>query len=129
MYVIFLQIFSLRVKPADTDILDQNTAGLGLIHESQSIYNATDYTRPWFAWANSYFSEYVYFFFPFATSWRGLVADVCVNLDRMILDLADRKPHLILKDGQSYKPEDSLSSWIATPDVYLIIYFKNLVHV
>lgn len=34
----------------------QNTAGLGLIHESQSIYDDT-YTRSWFAWANSYFAE------------------------------------------------------------------------
>ncbi|GJJ07348.1 hypothetical protein Clacol_001549 [Clathrus columnatus] len=54
-----------------------NTAGLGLIHESQSIYSHTDYTRPWFAWANSYFAE-------------------------MILDLAQRKPGLILKDDTPY---------------------------
>ncbi|KAJ7828769.1 hypothetical protein B0H14DRAFT_3466138 [Mycena olivaceomarginata] len=27
-----------------------NTAGLGLIHKSQSIYSSTDYTRGWFAW-------------------------------------------------------------------------------
>ncbi|KAF9569477.1 hypothetical protein CPC08DRAFT_732198 [Agrocybe pediades] len=56
-----------------------NTNGLGLIHESQSIYDPTDYTRSWFAWANSYFAE-------------------------MILDLADRKPGLILKTNKSYKP-------------------------
>ncbi|GLB33616.1 putative DUF1237 containing protein [Lyophyllum shimeji] len=56
-----------------------NTNGLGLIHESQSIYKSTEYTRPWFAWANSYFAE-------------------------MILDLADRKPGLILKTNKSYKP-------------------------
>ena len=55
----------------------QNTAGLGLIHESQSIYSNSDYTRPWFAWANSYFAE-------------------------MILDLAERKPHLIFTDARSY---------------------------
>ena len=56
----------------------QNTAGLGLIHESVSIYDGT-YTRPWFAWANSYFAE-------------------------MLLDLAQRKPHLIFKDGKPYTP-------------------------
>ena len=26
-----------------------NTAGLGLIHESQNIRNSTSYSRPWFA--------------------------------------------------------------------------------
>ncbi|KIY72929.1 glycoside hydrolase family 125 protein [Cylindrobasidium torrendii FP15055 ss-10] len=56
-----------------------NTAGLGLIHESQSVYNSSDYTRPWFAWANSYFAE-------------------------MLLDLAERKPALIFNDDVSYRP-------------------------
>ncbi|KZT37646.1 hypothetical protein SISSUDRAFT_1062661 [Sistotremastrum suecicum HHB10207 ss-3] len=55
-----------------------NTSGLGLIHESVSIYNSSSYTRPWFAWANSYFAE-------------------------MVLDLAERKPHLILKMEQPYR--------------------------
>lgn len=59
------------------DLLLKNTAGLGLIHESVSIYNATDYSRPWFAWANSYFAE-------------------------MLLDLAERKPGLIFKDSTPY---------------------------
>ncbi|KAF8592528.1 glycoside hydrolase family 125 protein [Ramaria rubella] len=54
-----------------------NTAGLGLIHESQSIYNHTDYTRSWFAWVNSYFAE-------------------------MMLDLAQRKPGLIFKNDIPY---------------------------
>ena len=58
--------------------LAQNTHGLGLIHESINIYDST-YTRPWFAWANSYFAE-------------------------MLLDLAQRKPHLIFKDGKPYTP-------------------------
>ncbi|KAG6010039.1 hypothetical protein E4U21_000481 [Claviceps maximensis] len=57
-------------------ILD-NTSGLGLIHESVNIYNASDFSRPWFAWANSYFAE-------------------------MVLDLAARKPGLIFKDKTPY---------------------------
>jgi len=57
----------------------QNTGGLGLIHESINIYNSSDYTRPWFAWANSYFAE-------------------------MLLDLAQRKPHLIFTDSKPYIP-------------------------
>ena len=58
-------------------LIMENTSGLGLIHESIHIYNVSDYTRPWFAWANSYFAE-------------------------MILDLAERKPELILKDSKPY---------------------------
>lgn len=57
----------------------QNTAGLGLIHESIDIYNGSEYTRSWFAWANSYFSE-------------------------MILDLAKRKPHLLFNNCEPYIP-------------------------
>ena len=57
----------------------QNTSGLGLMHESLSIYNSSSYTRSWFAWANSYFAE-------------------------MVLDLADRKPGLIFKENKSYHP-------------------------
>lgn len=57
----------------------ENTSGLGLVHESIHIYNTTDYTRPWFAWANSYFAE-------------------------MVLDLAERKPSLILKTDEPYVP-------------------------
>ncbi|KAJ7266601.1 Six-hairpin glycosidase-like protein [Mycena rebaudengoi] len=60
-------------------LVANNTAGLGLIHESQSIYNPKDYTRSWFAWANSYFAE-------------------------MLLDLAARKPHLIFKTNKPYVP-------------------------
>lgn len=61
------------------NIFLQNTAELGLIHESQSIYESKGYTRSWFAWANSYFAE-------------------------MLLDLAERKPHLILNTDKPYKP-------------------------
>ncbi|ORY66623.1 Six-hairpin glycosidase-like protein [Pseudomassariella vexata] len=58
-------------------LLMNNTGGLGLIHESIHIYNSSVYTRPWFAWANSYFAE-------------------------MVLDLAERKPGLILNDAVPY---------------------------
>ncbi|CAE6462197.1 unnamed protein product [Rhizoctonia solani] len=54
-----------------------NTAGLGLIHESQNVHDDSDYTRPWFAWANSYFAE-------------------------MLLDLAERKPGLIFNSSEPY---------------------------
>ncbi|KAE9410251.1 hypothetical protein BT96DRAFT_367797 [Gymnopus androsaceus JB14] len=60
-------------------LIVNNTDGLGLIHESISIYNESDYTRPWFAWVNSYFSE-------------------------MLLDLAQRKPYLIFNENVSYVP-------------------------
>ena len=59
------------------DMLLKSTSGLGLIHESINIHNESDYTRPWFAWANSYFAE-------------------------MVLDLAERKPALIFKDDKPY---------------------------
>ncbi|ESU15193.1 hypothetical protein FGSG_08193 [Fusarium graminearum PH-1] len=59
------------------NIILENTSGLGLVHESVNIYNSTVFTRPWFAWANSYFAE-------------------------MVLDLAERKPGLIFKDNKPY---------------------------
>lgn len=59
-------------------LIANNTDGLGLIHESINIYDYS-YTRPWFAWANSYFAE-------------------------MLLDLANRKPYLIFADDQPYVP-------------------------
>jgi meiotically up-regulated gene 157 (Mug157) protein len=59
------------------NMIMENTAGLGLIHESVNIYNSSVFTRPWFAWANSYFAE-------------------------MVLDLAERKPGLIFKDDKPY---------------------------
>ncbi|KAF9505303.1 glycoside hydrolase family 125 protein [Hydnum rufescens UP504] len=68
---------------SDTEIqtylstLMSSTSGLGLIHESVDIHDTTSYTRPWFAWANSYFAE-------------------------MVLDLAKRKPGLILNTDKPY---------------------------
>ncbi|KAF7292170.1 hypothetical protein MIND_01244100 [Mycena indigotica] len=79
------QISAIYGTDSDTEILTSlylianNTVGLGLIHESQSVVDPSQYTRPWFAWANSYFGE-------------------------MLLDLARRKPHLIFKDGKPYVP-------------------------
>ncbi|KAF8137731.1 Six-hairpin glycosidase-like protein [Mycena galopus ATCC 62051] len=79
------QITAIFGTDDDNEILESlylianNTAGLGLIHESQSIYDTTSYTRPWFAWANSYFAE-------------------------MMLDLAQRKPSLIFTNDEPYVP-------------------------
>lgn len=51
---------------------------LGLVHESVNVNRLTTYTRPWFAWANSVFAH-------------------------TILDIAQRKPHLLFgKDAKSY---------------------------
>ncbi|KAJ7048385.1 hypothetical protein C8F01DRAFT_1282717 [Mycena amicta] len=79
------QISAIFGTDNDTEIVERlyliakNTAGLGLIHESQSIYDPTSYTRAWFAWANSFFAE-------------------------MLLDLAQRKPGLIFKTNTPYTP-------------------------
>jgi len=65
-----------------------NTAGLGLIHESQNVHNASDSTRPWFARANSYFAE-------------------------MLLDLAQRKPGLIFNSSEPYTVGHSTHSTLS----------------
>lgn len=73
----------LRIRTSDDDdeikksldILKGSTAGLGLMHESIHVdvpIDAKSFTRPWFAWANSEFAK-------------------------TILDIAQRKPHLIFK--------------------------------
>ncbi|OWP03159.1 hypothetical protein B2J93_7185 [Marssonina coronariae] len=49
-------------------------SALGLVHESINVNRISDYTRSWFAWANSVFAQ-------------------------TILDLAKRKPHLIFGEG------------------------------
>ncbi|KAG9717853.1 hypothetical protein KCU59_g18755, partial [Aureobasidium melanogenum] len=47
---------------------------LGLIHESIHVERGRDYTRSWFAWANSVFAQ-------------------------TILDVAERKPHILFGPG------------------------------
>ncbi|KLO18061.1 hypothetical protein SCHPADRAFT_919192 [Schizopora paradoxa] len=63
------------------EMLKNTTSGLGLIHESVHTHNSRDYTRSWFAWANSYFSE-------------------------AILYLAKEMPYLLFEDGKPFQLED-----------------------
>jgi len=49
---------------------------LGLVHESVNVARVRDYTRSWFAWANSVFAQ-------------------------TILDVAERKPHLLFGEGKA----------------------------
>jgi uncharacterized protein len=46
----------------DAEIIDcinavRTSSRLGLVHESINVDAITDYTRPWFAWANSLFAQ------------------------------------------------------------------------
>lgn len=68
-----------RTATTDTEILEslhmvRDSSLLGLIHESVDVNRISRYTRSWFAWANSVFAQ-------------------------TILDLAERKPHLLFGEG------------------------------
>ncbi|ESZ95199.1 hypothetical protein SBOR_4430 [Sclerotinia borealis F-4128] len=70
----------------DTEIMEclnlvLKASRLGLIHESINVNRIQEYTRSWFAWANSVFAQ-------------------------TILDLAKRKPHLLFgEDADAYDIE------------------------
>lgn len=71
----------MRIMTSDDDdeikecllTLRNSTAGTFFMHESVNANDATDYTRPWFGWANSLFGE-------------------------MIMDIYERKPHILTAD-------------------------------
>ncbi|KAI9729144.1 MAG: hypothetical protein M1834_007051 [Cirrosporium novae-zelandiae] len=65
----------------DAEILEcvnlvKNSSHLGLVHESVNVNRPSEYTRSWFAWANSVFAQ-------------------------TILDLASRKPELLFGKGSA----------------------------
>ena len=41
------------------NMLEDNDGGTGFMHESVSIRNSRQFTRDWFAWANSLFAELI----------------------------------------------------------------------
>ncbi|VVT57409.1 uncharacterized protein SAPINGB_P005681 [Magnusiomyces paraingens] len=75
-------IIAIRTTDNDTEIkqsleiLKKSTSGLGLMHESVNVDLPHSFTRSWFAWCNSEFAK-------------------------TILDLAERKPHLIFSSDDS----------------------------
>lgn len=58
---------------ASLNVLKETHAGTYFMHEAINVNNPDDYSRPWFGWANSLFGE-------------------------MVVDLAERKPHLLAQE-------------------------------
>ncbi|OTA99030.1 glycoside hydrolase family 125 protein [Hypoxylon sp. CI-4A] len=63
-----------EIVTAIKDVLS-TTDGYGLIHESVDTFNPSSWTRQWFTWANGLFGQ-------------------------MIMDLSERKPHLLKQNFQ-----------------------------
>ena len=42
------------------DMLQHSHAGTGFMHEAFDKDDASKYTRPWFAWANTLFGEFIW---------------------------------------------------------------------
>lgn len=58
----------------------RDSSRLGLVHESIDVNNIHEYTRPWFAWANSVFAQ-------------------------TVLKIAAERPHIIFgKGAEAYVP-------------------------
>ncbi|KAA8915276.1 hypothetical protein TRICI_002633 [Trichomonascus ciferrii] len=81
-----------RIRTTDDDdeikealkLLKNSTSGLGLMHESINVFEPpgpNSFTRPWFAWVNTEFA-------------------------RSIIDVAQRKPHLIFKNDEKLTLDD-----------------------
>lgn len=91
-------LIQIRTSNDDQEIMEnlklvmKTTGNLGLIHESVHVNfpDGIKYTRPWFSWANSEFGK-------------------------TILDLAQRKPHLIFRDEYVDKPYKVESLGVGQP--------------
>ncbi|GAO46828.1 hypothetical protein SAICODRAFT_6734 [Saitoella complicata NRRL Y-17804] len=66
------------------EMLKKSTAGLGLMHESVNVERLGDFTRPWFAWVNGLFGQ-------------------------MVLELVEKRPHLIFGDAEAAAAREAVT--------------------